>query len=115
MMRLFEGTEFDRPPRCDACEELLADCQCPPPGEPEVPAEQQILKLAVEKRKKGKVVTVIRGLAQGNSHAELLTALKSACGAGGTIQTGPTIEIQGDHEVRIRRLLETRGFPIGKR
>ena len=34
-MRLFEGTEFDRPLRCEQCGELDEKCVCPP----EQPAE----------------------------------------------------------------------------
>ena len=111
-MRLFEGTEYDRPPRCDECEALLANCDCPPPAKPQIPPEQQVLKIGVEKRKRGKTVTVIRGLAEENSHRELLTALKSSCGAGGTIPSESSIEIQGEHAERIRQLLQGRGFQI---
>ena len=112
LMRLFEGTPFDRPPKCDRCEQLIENCQCPPPAIPEVPPEKQTLRVGVEKRKKGKIVTVIRDLAESNQHAELLTALKSSCGAGGTLQDASTIEIQGDHAARIQQLLKDRGFKI---
>ena len=61
-MRLFEGTQWDRPPRCDECGELEEDCVCPPPAKELTPPEKQTARLAVEKRKKGKVVTVVRGL-----------------------------------------------------
>ena len=111
-MRLFEGTEFDRPPKCDECGQLLEDCRCPPAAIAEVPAERQTLRVGVEKRKKGKIVTVIRDLADTNSHADLLTTLKSSCGAGGTLQDSSTIEIQGEHVQRIRQLLKARGFKI---
>ncbi|MEE2825402.1 MAG: translation initiation factor [Planctomycetota bacterium] len=111
-MRLFEGTKYDRPPRCDECDELLANCHCPPPAEPEIPPELQVLRIGVEKRKKGKIVTVIRGLAGENSHRELLTELKSSCGAGGRIPSESSIEIQGEHADRIRQLLRRRGFQI---
>jgi translation initiation factor 1 len=111
-MRLFEGTEFDRPPKCDECGQLLEDCRCPPAAIAEVPAEKQTLRVGVEKRKKGKIVTVIRDLADTNNHADLLTTLKSSCGAGGTLQDRSTIEIQGDHTQRIRQMLKARGFKI---
>jgi translation initiation factor 1 len=71
-MRLFEGTEFDRPLRCERCDELEVDCQCPPEAAPLIPPQQQTARLAIEKRKKGKVVTVIRGLpAAGNDLARV--------------------------------------------
>ncbi len=111
-MRLFEGTEFDRPPRCERCGELEEDCQCPPEPEPLIPPEKQTARLAVEKRKKGKVVTVIRGLpAEGNDLPRLLTRLKSGCGAGGTIAED-SIEIQGKHLDRIRETLQQIGYRV---
>ena len=111
-MRLFEGTPFDRPPRCEQCGQLEADCQCPPAPPPRVPPGEQTARLSVEKRKKGKVVTVVRGLSsEGNDLAELLTQLKTACGAGGTLKEGD-LEIQGNHLDRVRQLLRTIGYRV---
>jgi translation initiation factor 1 len=67
--------------------------------------EKQTARLALEKRKKGKVVTVIRGLsAAGNDLPALLTLLKNKCGAGGTVE-GDEVEIQGEHLNRVREIL----------
>lgn len=113
-MRLFAGTEFDRPPHCDRCGELEAECACPPLP-PEVthnPPERQTARLAVEKRKKGKVVTVIRGLAaDDNPLPDLLTQLKNACGAGGTLRDDE-IEIQGRHLERVAEQLRKIGYRV---
>jgi translation initiation factor 1 len=109
-MRLFEGTPFDIIPKCDRCGREERDCQCPPLPQQRTPPEKQRPRISVEKRKKGKVVTVIRDLASENdSLAELLVNLKNSCGAGGTIKDD-TIEIQGDHSERIRQLLSGLGF-----
>jgi len=114
-MRLFEGTQWDRPPTCERCGEILADCDCPPPPPPErklTPPEKQTARLATEKRKKGKMVTVIRGLnAAGNDLPELLARLKTACGAGGTVKDD-VIEIQGKHIERVRDLLAQIGYRV---
>ena len=115
MTRLFAGTQFDRPPKCDRCGRLEEQCECPPP-EPEPPTylapEKQTARLAVEKRKRGKVVTVIRGLAaEENDLSALLTRLKTLCGAGGTIQQD-SIEIQGRHMDRLRVELKTIGYQV---
>src|SRR5690349_17870944 len=110
-MRLFEGTPFDIPPTCDRCGKPEAECQCPPPPAPVVPPGQQTVRIAVEKRKRGKVVTVLRGLAADVALPELLKALKNACGAGGTI-TGDGLEIQGDHASRIAELLRDAGYRV---
>ena len=115
MTRLFAGTQFDRPPRCETCGKLEAECQCPPPPPPEpvrIPPETQTASLTVEKRKKGKMVTVIRGLdPDGNDLPTLLTRLKTVCGAGGSIQEG-NIEIQGRHLDRLRGELQAIGYRV---
>lgn len=109
-MRLFEGTPFDRPPRCEKCGELEAECLCPSPEPERIPPEKQTARLSIEKRKKGKVVTVVQGLpSEGNDLPALLTDLKAACGAGGTLKDD-AIEIQGKHLDRIRGHLEKLGY-----
>jgi translation initiation factor 1 len=71
-----------------------------------------VARLAVEKRKKGKVVTVIRGLpAARNDLPMLLGKLKSQCGAGGAIQA-EQLEIQGRHVERISALLRELGYVV---
>jgi translation initiation factor 1 len=111
-MRLFEGTHFDIPPRCERCGELEKDCQCPPAPPPRVPPDKQTAKLAVEKRAKGKIVTVVRGLPEvGNDLPALLAELKSLCGAGGTLKD-EVLEIQGDHAGRIRERLTKIGYRV---
>ncbi len=111
-MRLFAGTEFDIPPRCDRCGALLEDCSCPPAPTPPIPPAEQTAKLAIERRKKGKVVTVVRGLpAEGNDLPALLTQLKSSCGAGGTLKD-EALEIQGRHLERVRETLTQLGYRV---
>ena len=109
-MRLFEGTQWDVPPRCDRCEELEADCQCPPPVNIVDPSSQK-LKIRVEKRKRGKVVTVICGLANDDARTGLLTDLKNLVGSGGTIRED-NLEIQGDHVANLSSFLAERGYVI---
>jgi translation initiation factor 1 len=113
-MRLFEGTEFDRPPRCENCEQLEADCVCVSIPTPPSPPQLQTAKISLEKHKKGKSVTVVSGLSDGHpgSHfKDLLAQLKNQCGAGGSIQQ-QQIEIQGNHQERLRSILKTMGFKI---
>jgi translation initiation factor 1 len=110
-MRLFEGTPFDRPLRCEVCEQLDEDCTCPPPEVTRTPPEEQTIVIALEKRKRGKTVTVIRGLAADNDHAALLKQLKSTCGSGGSIQEG-NLDIQGNHRETVRTLLKQQGYKL---
>ena len=112
-MRLFEGTQWDVPPRCDRCEELESDCECPPlppPANIVDPATQK-LKIRVERRKRGKVVTVICGLADDDARAGLLTELKNLVGSGGTTRDG-NLEIQGDHVANLSSFLSDRGYKV---
>jgi len=55
---------------------------------------------------------VIRGLpADGNDLSELLTKLKNACGAGGTVKD-EVIEIQGKQRERVKEALLQLGFSV---
>ncbi|MFO0912038.1 MAG: translation initiation factor [Pirellulales bacterium] len=114
-MRLFAGTPFDRPPRCEECGQLESECVCPPPPPPplqRIPPGDQTAKVAVEKRQKGKFVTTVRGLpADGNDLASILTQLKNSCGAGGTVKDD-LIEIQGQQADRVRQVLVQIGFRV---
>lgn len=115
MTRLFAGTPFDRPPHCERCEQPETECKCPPIPEPEperVPPQKQTAKISLEKRRKGKVVTLVRGLKSEESDLpDLLTRLKTTCGAGGTLQ-GDSIEIQGRHTERIAAELTSLGYRV---
>jgi translation initiation factor 1 len=112
-MRLFEGTEFDIPPRCERCHELETDCQCPPLPDlapVRIAPAKQTATIQIEKRKKGKLVTVVRGLDE-LDRPEVLEKLKNSCGAGGTIKD-QTLEIQGQHAERVRLLLKQLGYRV---
>lgn len=111
-MRLFEGTPFDRPPRCERCEELEAECTCPPEPALRIPPGKQTARLGLERRKRGKQVTVIRDLPlEGNDLPGLLAQIKSTLGAGGTLKEN-VLEIQGDHLDRVREVLSGLGYRI---
>ena len=117
-MRLFEGTPFDRPPRCPRCDELEEECRCPPepqsPPKQTVPPHKQTARLSIEKRKRGKRVTRVVGLSADETDLEhLLKQLKDRCGSGGRIDDG-VLEIQGDQRDVIQRLLVEIGYRIQK-
>lgn len=62
------------------------------------------LPVFVEKRAKGKTVTVIRNVS-GDAEA-LLRKLKKRCGAGGVVRDGD-VEVQGDHRAAVEDYLRT--------
>jgi translation initiation factor 1 len=111
-MRLFAGTKYDQPPKCDRCGKLETECVCSPPATRWLSPASQVARLSLEKRRKGKLVTVIRGLrADGNDLSGLLSRLKSQCGAGGAIQED-CLEVQGDHLQRIGDALRELGYQV---
>jgi translation initiation factor 1 len=104
-MRLLAGTPWDQPPKCVRCGEPRESCRCPKELKNLKAPGEQTAQVTVEKRKKGKLVTVIKGLSSTESDlAALLTQLQTTCGAGGSVQ-GDTIEVQGDHTERVRSRL----------
>jgi translation initiation factor 1 len=113
MSRLFAGTPWDRPPTCDRCGKLETECACPPlAAEPVVvpPEKAGIARLTVEKRKNGKLVSLITGLKMPEPQlADLAATLKARCGVGGTCKDGE-IELQGDQRNRAEEVLKSLGY-----
>ena len=112
MGRLFAGTPWDRPPTCERCGKLEAECDCPTPAvEPiRLPPGSQTARLRLEKRPKGKVVTVVGNLGpEGNDLDDLAARLKARCGSGGTVKDG-RIELQGDHLTVVEAALQALGY-----
>jgi translation initiation factor 1 len=110
--RLFAGTPFDRPPTCERCGKRESECACPPTVDEPVrlAPETQTARLKVEKRPKGKVVTVVLGLDPvGNDLEALAAKLKGRCGTGGTVKDG-SIELQGDHLSAAESALNAIGY-----
>lgn len=112
-MRLFEGTEFDIPPRCERCDQLEKDCDCRSHDDnviEKIPREKQRLKIFTERRKRGKTITCIKGVDKSNL-AELLTECKNRFGCGGTVKDG-VVELQGEHAESAKELTRTLGFKL---
>ena len=62
--------------------------------------------------RRGKQVTVIRGITHNPQVIDALTKkLKAQFGTGGTIK-GKTIELQGNHVPKVKTLLAKEGFEI---
>ena len=76
------------------------------------PPEKQRAVFAIEKRKKGKVVTLIRNHALSDTDLkDLARTLKAACGTGGSARDGE-IELQGDCRDRARAWFEKNGYGL---
>jgi translation initiation factor 1 len=79
-----------------------------PPSAPARPGPG--IRLRLERRASGRVVTVVSGLPGSPADVTALAReLKAACGAGGTVKDG-ALELQGDHRDRIESALAARGL-----
>jgi translation initiation factor 1 len=80
-------------------------------GVPDLPPNQQNLKVqATRKGKGGKTVTEITGFqAKPETLGDLMKKLKTQCGAGGTVKEN-AIEIQGDHTQKLVEILIKLGY-----
>ena len=93
---------------CDRCGQHPCVCQ----RESYRPPGKQTARIRRERRRRGKVVTVIASLELSPDDLGALTkSLKSACGAGGTAKDG-AIEVQGDHREKVAAKLKALGFKV---
>lgn len=77
-----------------------------------LPRQQTAYIQRDRRRRKGKTVTIISGLQHTPAtYKELLTALKTSCGAGGTYREGE-LEIQGDQREKVAEKLRELGYKV---
>jgi len=91
-------------PKCGLPKEI---CVCE-----DIAREQQKISIVVDKRRYGKMMTIVDGI---NPHEldidTLISNLKTICACGGTIKDGK-IELQGDHRIKVKESLEKMGFMV---
>ena len=76
--------------------------------------EQQDIKIYIEKRRYGKMVTIVEGInANDIDINDLARQLKTKCASGGTVKDG-NIELQGDHKKKVQEALIEQGFKVEK-
>ena len=92
---------------CQVCGLPKEICVCE-----DIAREQQKISIAVDKRRYGKMMTVVDGVNPNEVDINaLVSKLKSICACGGTIKEGK-IELQGDHRTRVKETLEKMGFVV---
>jgi len=98
---------------CPGCGAPVAQCRCKELAKARAPSTDGIVRVSHEtKGRKGKGVTVVKGLAlDAAALAALGKQLKAACGSGGTVKDG-TIEIQGDHRELVIAALSKQGHTV---
>lgn len=75
----------------------------------EIAKEEQRISVAVEKRKFGKLNTIVSGIGKEVNIKEIARELKNELACGGTTKDG-IIELQGDHRRKVRPILVRLGF-----
>ena len=95
---------------CRACQQPQDRCQCQTNRRQQVLGDGRVRISRETKGRKGKGVTLIRGLAMNaNELDQLGRQLKQLCGSGGAVKQD-TIEIQGDHREKVMAFLQQRGI-----
>jgi len=89
---------------CPKCGLPKQACVCE-----EIAKSEQRIKVGMEKRKFGKVITVVTGFGEGINIKDIAKKLKSELACGGTIKN-KVIELQGDHKKKIKEVLIKLGF-----
>lgn len=69
----------------------------------------QKIKVSTEKKRYGKIVTVVTGFDSGVDVKQITKSLKNELACGGTFKEN-AIELQGDHTKRIKNILVKLGF-----
>jgi len=82
------------------------------PGMDDLARAEQELSVRVERRTYDKPVTVVEGFdPDATDVGDVATTLKKRLGAGGTAKE-TSVEVQGDHEDRVKDVLEDEGFAV---
>lgn len=89
---------------CPKCGLPLAACVCG-----EIAKSQQKVVVKTDKRRFGKVITLVSGFDEGVDVKAIAKALKVKRACGGTVKD-KVIELQGNHKGFIKPILVSQGF-----
>jgi translation initiation factor 1 len=77
---------------------------------PPVPNDENVRVARETSGRRGKTVTVVRGL-PARELAAVTSDLKRRCGSGGAVKDG-AVELQGDHRAKVVAHLEAQGYRV---
>ncbi len=75
----------------------------------QIAKSSQRIKITTDKKRYGKIITIIRGFDKGVDVKKIAKTLKNELACGGTCKKN-TIELQGDHRKKIKEALVKQGF-----
>jgi translation initiation factor 1 len=95
---------------CPACGQAALACRCRELRKQEASGDGVVRIGRETKGRKGKGVTLVRGLPLGEDELkQMASRLKQLCGTGGTLKDS-VIEIQGDHREKLLAYLQKEGY-----
>ena len=92
---------------CPKCGLPMQACVCE-----QIVKSSQKIKVTTDKKRYGKIVTIISGFESGIDVKKIAKALKNELACGGTSKDN-IIELQGDHRNKIKENLVKLGFEEG--
>lgn len=80
--------------------------------ESDIKSSEQQVRIHLDRKGGGKIVSVIKGLKESiDSMNQLAKELKKGCGVGGAFKNGEIL-IQGNHREKIQNLLTKKGYAV---
>lgn len=89
---------------CPKCGLPKQACVCE-----QIVKESQRIRITTDKKRYGKIVTLVTGFGNGIDIKNVTKSLKNGLACGGTCKDN-TIELQGDHRKKIKEILVKIGF-----
>ena len=89
---------------CPKCGLPKQACVCE-----QIVKESQRIRVSTDKKRYGKIVTLVTGFNSGIDIKNIAKGLKNRLACGGTYREN-TVELQGDHTRKIKSLLVEQGF-----
>ncbi len=89
---------------CPKCGLPTQACVCE-----QIVKSSQKIRVTTDKKRYGKIVTIISGFGSGINIKQITKDLKSRLACGGT-HKGDSIELQGNHRKKIKEMLVKLGF-----
>lgn len=90
---------------CPKCGLPIQACVCEG-----IAKTEQRIKIETDKRRYGKIITLVTGLDKEVNIKNIAKKLKKELACGGTIKNN-IIELQGDHRKKVKPVLVELGFP----